>query len=307
MRVIALVLAGSVLAGTAAPAMAALELEPTSEWRLREYDDKCRISRTFGEGEDAVTLWIEKGGPGRYYNITAIGRPFRSPYGARVDIGFAPGEMQTRGFVSNTSSSGRPVISLFGVQLVPFDKDPSANRTSPAEPSESLDLSKLPDRETAAPEVLAERFDAVRSLDLSGALVEKVSLKTGSALPVATQLADCTSAMLEKRTKASESSAARGQGPRADGEREWATRIHAEYPAYLLRESAQGSVGVRVAVSPEGRATFCEVLEFVGPAGFNDAACLSMVRHARFSPARDRAGQPVWGTFVTRITYRINP
>lgn len=306
MRAIALFLAGSILACPGAPAMAALELEPTSDWRLREYDDKCRVSRTFGEGEDAVTLWIDQGGPGRYYNITAIGQPFRSPYGPRIGIGFAPGEIQRRGFTANTSSSGRPVISLFGVQIVSFDEDPSAGDTGQAALDDALNAAMLPERETAASEVIAQRFDAVESLELSGAVIEKMSLRTGSMLTVATQLLGCTSAMLKKRAETKEISTGQTQASRPEGERIWAQQIRADYPSYLMQENAEGSVGVRVAVSPEGRATFCEVTAFVGDAGFNDAACLAMIRYARFSPARGREGEPAWGTFATRITYLIN-
>ena len=49
-----------------------LQLEPKSDWKLREYDDKCRVSRVFGEGENQTTLWVEQGGAEPLYNLSLI-------------------------------------------------------------------------------------------------------------------------------------------------------------------------------------------------------------------------------------------
>ena len=45
---------------------------------------------------------------------------------------------------------------------------------------------------------------------------------------------------------------------------------------------------------------------FIGAVGFNVAACQAMIRHSRFSPASDEAGEAAWGAYSTRLTYRIS-
>ena len=285
----------------AAPVSAAtLELEPASEWRLRDYDDKCRMIRTFGDGEDAVTLWIEKAGAGRFINMTVIGRPFRSPYGTRVSLAFRPGDPISRGFIRSTSSKGRPVLTLFGVSAISHEPEPIAEGEE-----ETVDLTAT-DADSLAPEILSRRYDEVEAIELSGALVQKVSLKSGGLGSMMVQLERCAETLPGKRPNVSSGEGDRAQGASARDVAVWAPQIQANYPAYLLREMAQGTVGVRVQINPEGRATFCEVREYTGPAGFNDAACLAMMRYSRFNPARDGDGNPVWGTYSTRVTYRIN-
>ena len=65
--------------GFSAPLQAETVLEPSSDWRLREYEDKCRLSRNFGEGEQAVSLWLDQGGAQQTFNLTLIGEPFANP------------------------------------------------------------------------------------------------------------------------------------------------------------------------------------------------------------------------------------
>ncbi|BDI59721.1 hypothetical protein MACH05_02810 [Qipengyuania nanhaisediminis] len=260
--------------------------------------------RTFGEGEDAVTLWIEKAGTGRFFNLTVIGHPFRNPYGARVSIGFLPGETISRGYVSVLSSTGRPALSLFGVSAISFEKERETAAIGQSS-AESVDLTAS-DHAMAAPEVIRQRHDAIEAIEFSGALVQKVSLATGGMAAVFARLDDCSEALPWRRANIASGTGDEARAAATNGEREWARQIQMNYPAYLLSERAQGTVGVQVQVNPQGRASFCEILEFTGAPGLNDAACLAMLRHARFHPALDRDGNTVWGSYRTRVTYRIN-
>lgn len=93
---------------------------------------------------------------------------------------------------------------------------------------------------------------------------------------------------------------------RTKGERGWSTRIQEDYPARALREEVEGTVGVRVTVTAEGRATGCSVTASSGNSDLDSGACRSMERYARFDPALDDAGNPTTGSYSTRITYRLN-
>lgn len=95
-------------------------------------------------------------------------------------------------------------------------------------------------------------------------------------------------------------------GARTKNERSWAARIQENYPARALREEIEGTVGVRVTVTPDGRATGCSVTASSGSDILDAAACQGMERYARFEPALDDAGNPTNGSYSTRITYRLN-
>nr|WP_298924806.1 energy transducer TonB [uncultured Erythrobacter sp.] len=96
------------------------------------------------------------------------------------------------------------------------------------------------------------------------------------------------------------------RGATTRGERRWAQRIQENYPSRALREEVEGTVGVRVTVTPNGRATNCSVTGSSGSSILDQAACRGMERYARFNPALDDAGNPTSGSYSTRITYRLN-
>lgn len=98
----------------------------------------------------------------------------------------------------------------------------------------------------------------------------------------------------------------KARGARTKNERSWAARIQENYPARALREEIEGTVGVRVTVTPDGRATGCSVTASSGSDILDAAACQGMERYARFEPALDDAGNPTSGSYSTRITYRLN-
>lgn len=99
-------------------------------------------------------------------------------------------------------------------------------------------------------------------------------------------------------------SQARGASTR--NERRWASRIQENYPSRALREEVEGTVGVSVVVTPNGRATNCQVTASSGSSILDQAACRGMERYARFNPALDRDGNETTGRYSTRITYRLN-
>ncbi len=96
------------------------------------------------------------------------------------------------------------------------------------------------------------------------------------------------------------------RGATTKNERSWAARIQENYPARALREETEGTVGVRVTVSPDGRVSVCSVTASSGSSILDEAACKGMERYARFNPALDAAGNPTSGNYSTRITYRLN-
>jgi len=63
----------------------------------------------------------------------------------------------------------------------------------------------------------------------------------------------------------------------------------------------QGTVGVRLAVGPNGRATACQVTRSSGNGGLDSATCRLLQQRLQFSPARDRDGNPT--TTVVESTH----
>lgn len=98
----------------------------------------------------------------------------------------------------------------------------------------------------------------------------------------------------------------KSRGAQPKGQSGWASRIQENYPSAALRKEIEGTVGVRVTVTPDGRVGSCSVTSSSGSGDLDSAACEGMQRYARFNPALDKAGNPTTGSFSTRIVYRIN-
>jgi protein TonB len=99
-------------------------------------------------------------------------------------------------------------------------------------------------------------------------------------------------------------SKARGVQPK--NQRSWAARIQENYPRRAAQEEIEGTVGVRVTVTADGRATGCSVTASSGSNILDEAACKDLERYGRFDPAWDADGNPISAAWSTRITYKLN-
>ena len=78
-----------------------------------------------------------------------------------------------------------------------------------------------------------------------------------------------------------------------------------DYPARALREATQGHVIMRIAVSPEGRATACAIVATSGSPEIDHVACSVALQRGRFQPPLDAAGQPVAIQDIFTIFFRL--
>ena len=99
-------------------------------------------------------------------------------------------------------------------------------------------------------------------------------------------------------------SKARGVQPK--NQRSWAARIQDNYPRRAAQEEIEGTVGVRVTVTADGKATGCSVTSSSGSDILDAAACKDLERYGRFDPALNDDGNPISASWSTRITYKLN-
>ena len=68
---------------------------------------------------------------------------------------------------------------------------------------------------------------------------------------------------------------------------------HDDYPSDAMRRREQGKVGFRLHVGPDGKVLDCLIAEPSGSALLDQATCRIMRQRARYTPARDEAGNAV--------------
>ena len=78
-----------------------------------------------------------------------------------------------------------------------------------------------------------------------------------------------------------------------------------DYPARALHDREQGTVGVNLVIGPDGRIGGCTIADSSGSRALDEATCRILRSRARYTPARDSAGNPVSGRDYGRVTWRL--
>lgn len=78
-----------------------------------------------------------------------------------------------------------------------------------------------------------------------------------------------------------------------------------DYPAAALRNEEQGTTVVRLTIGPDGRVSDCAITSSSGSSSLDNTTCSILRRRARFTPAKDQAGNPISDTYTQRIRWEI--
>ena len=78
-----------------------------------------------------------------------------------------------------------------------------------------------------------------------------------------------------------------------------------DYPPMALRNREQGQVAFALAVGTDGRVSDCHITESSGSPALDMTTCRLMRSRARFTPARDSAGNAVPDTAAGEIGWHL--
>ena len=254
------------------PALAAREkaplvLQPSSDWSLRATDERCRLTRTFGDGANKTLVRIDRFEPGRTHIMLIAGPPIAEVNMMDVSLAFGP-----------YGRSG--VDRLSGV---------SVGNYKPGFQSSDIIMSDQDGADISWVDVVSRARRTIR-------------LELG---PMADPLADlttCSDALaarwgfdpVEQKTLASSADPVSSPA-------EWLDA--GDYPRDLLKQGAQGIVRFRLDVDATGAATACHVQEATDPPGFAEAVCAALMKHAKFTPARSADGKPVRSYYANTVRF----
>lgn len=274
----------------AAPARAEpVEIAPSSPWNVDFGENKCRLARFFGEGENRHLLFFEQYWPGARFGMTVAGPSFkRYRSGQRTDLKFfgAQPPMETKPFTGTVGQFGDGVIySTLGLAK----EERSEDQSEPA-PARVPQLDKGAARQVEFVS-LRQRGDEVRLL--SGPLDEAFAVLDSCAM----DLIGTWGLDVEQHRTAT-------RLPRWLNKDVVVRRIVAAYPREALNAGEQGIMRMRVTVSAEGMVEDCTILKATDTERLESPACKAMLG-ARFEPALDAEGKPMRSYFAESIIYRI--
>lgn len=78
-----------------------------------------------------------------------------------------------------------------------------------------------------------------------------------------------------------------------------------DYPQSAIRNEEQGTTSVRLTIGTDGRVSACSITGSSGSAALDNATCNILRRRARFTPAKDQAGNPISDTYSQRIRWEL--
>lgn len=282
-------LSALVAAGLAAsPASAeVVGIAPSSAWNVDFAENKCRLARLFGEGENRHLVFFEQYWPGEAFGLTVAGPSYKR-FRSRVstELGFFDGQERQR------SEPFTGTVADFGTGVI-YSSTRLANPQGDEIDEANIRFAQL---DTA----LAAKVEYV-SLKQRG---DEIRLLTGPLAEPFAVLNQCSAELVEEWGLDFEQQRSASRRP------EWTNidvvvrRIQEAYPSKARNRGEQGLMRMRVIVTHEGTVENCTIIKATEAENLDSSACRLMLG-AQFSPALDAAGQPMQSYYVTSITYRM--
>ncbi len=254
-------------------------LEPTTPWSLDFAENKCRLARILGEGDDKHVIFFEQTMPSGGFSMTVAGphfKRFRSD-GTTVQYGENQPAQDDSPMLGEMGAYGTAII--YAATRMKSAGEVDASDVDPAEPAAIKDLPAI-DVERAG---LADRITFDRKQRTS------VTMMLGNLAAPMEALNGCTQDLVKswgvdiERHRKVRSFATWTN--RADVGR----RIAAVYPSRALRNGEQGYIRMRVLLDETGQATDCHIENLTLNESLDSPAC-DMLKHAEFTPAIDASG-----------------
>ena len=282
----------------ATPAQAeVVEVAPSSSWNIDFGENKCRLARFFGEGEERHLLFFEQYWPGKQVGMTLAGPSysrFRSRAPTNLAFFAAQEPRETKPFTGSVGDYGDSLI---------FSTLNIATGMASDDEAEDAEAVRLPELVARLPELDKDaaqkvEFVAVKQRDdeirlLSGPLGEAFAALDACAL----DLVGTWGLDIEQHRTAT-------RRPKWLNREATARRIMATYPREAQNSGEQGIMRMRVTVDHTGAVEDCAIIKATNTERLDSPACRAMV-NARFEPALDAAGQPMRSWFAETIVYQL--
>ena len=142
-----------------------LQLKQTSAWNVDYADDRCRLMRQFGEGDDKVFAIFDRYGPGERFRITIAGKPVKTAVEngeATIKFGPVEGEQKLAFYKGNLGEYPALVFQAQARVAPPTPLEQSAIDNRKAD--EWIELASVgPEREGAIRNLTIANLCAARS------------------------------------------------------------------------------------------------------------------------------------------------
>lgn len=251
-------------------------LAPASKWRMDYGRTQCQLLRTFGEGQDAVTLQFSMIDPEPPIELGLVAR----------------GVPPTRGDRPATLST----TTVPSIQANAIGSKPSGPVAGILQFRPSKDLREAIERDAAEGQPTRLGIGFVRGWG--------VTLDLGSMKAPLAALDRCIDDLVASWGLDPAEQRARTQGPVPVGSI-GALLLPNDYPILFRRGS--GVVIIRMIIGLDGTPTGCVAAKTGENSALEAFTCEPLMKRARFTPAKGAAGDPIPSYWTTRVVWQSGP
>jgi hypothetical protein len=258
-------------------------------------DDSCHLARTFGTGDDAVTLEFRQFAPSISFELLIAGHALKGSGTAALSIEFGPGgaPRKDRTALQGQLSDGRTVFetsSTFG--FYGEDKSDNRGKRNWKEEFDLLDPQKV-DRTAEA---------AITQLRIGGPVSHAMVFRLGPMDKPMDAMRTCLDELLTHwGIDAAAHHRLRRRATPAGDPAGWLGPN--DYPAEMLRRNRSGVVHFRLMVGVDGKPTACDVQ--TGGSDFDKTTCALLMKRARFLPALDSEGKAIASYYANAVRWLV--
>jgi hypothetical protein len=273
-KALASTVVASIIGNAAGAVGTAPVLVATSKWQMEYAPAECRLLRTFGEGQNRVTLQFSLMDINDRLEMALAGPQIPTTKGlteAKVSTTTVTSVryMLGRGFAATEGGTGIAQFRANGLLATALRSDAAANRETHlgvnfARYSVQLDLGPMKGAVIALDKCM-ENLTTNWGLDLT----EQQQL-TRSAKPT-------------------------------NGPADWF--LAGDYPVSLSHAGLGAGIVARLLVGEDGKVRRCAIAQAAGDKAFQDVTCRLLTKRALFRPALGRSGTPIASVWISRVIW----
>lgn len=264
-------------------------LKPSSPWNADFGEEKCRLTRLFGEGENRHMLIFEQYWPGERPAMTLAGplfKPFTGQVPVRLSFWAEQEPLRTEPFAGSAGEYGDAIVYPFIHLAKGIEPEASYEEAAARPPWLDTDLAGR-----------AEFVDIKQGK-------HDVRFSSGPMKEVFKVLSLCGEDLIASWGLDPEKHRTAVQMPLWINQASVARLISSTYPTEAVIKGEQGVFSMRVIVSETGTVEDCVIFKATITERLDSPACREMQR-AKFKPALDAEGKPMRSFYGTTIAYRL--
>ncbi|MEZ5709384.1 MAG: hypothetical protein R3E02_08360 [Blastomonas sp.] len=294
------------LAGLLVPSARATEaetiiLKPSSPWQLDYGDERCRLGRYFGTGDQQTVFWLEQFGPGESFDWLVAGPAI---------IGFMPDEpLKVRfspGAEAWEMTSAAATLEGFGSAII--GRGPLRIEVSYGLPPKD---EKEVEQEDGPPEGLSH-LDTELGASIYGFRLEqdpkqKLVLELGAMEKPFAAMNQCVEDLVASWGFDIVQQKALKKTPNLKNKAEIVHKLQRYYPTNVMKNGGQARFFLRADVDEKGQSSNCRLINRTVADHFGTMTrqCEYIEEDAEFEPAIGSDGKPIKSFFVASINYQI--